>query len=148
MQPGSGNPGVAMGSTHTFSLMNFFGPVPFPSEALTCHSMWDVCDHHLLCLCLDARVWILHLHHKCFNLQSMAGMGCITGVDRKEPQDHHSSGQHPREVCSGVPQEWMQWSQSCPNLRLPLEMPPPNHVSSHTDSQCHSLLQKNMHSHG
>lgn len=33
--------------------------------------MWDVCDHHPLSLCLDARVWILHLHYKCFNLQSV-----------------------------------------------------------------------------
>lgn len=33
--------------------------------------MRDVCDHHPLSLCLDARVWILHLHYKRFNLQSV-----------------------------------------------------------------------------
>lgn len=108
MQPGSGNPGVAMGSTHSLSLMNFLGPVPSPGKALTCHSMWDGCDHHPLRLHFDARIWILHLHHKSFNLQSMAGTGHITGVDRREPQDHRSSGQHPRRVCSVMPQELMQ----------------------------------------
>lgn len=100
MQPGSGNPGVAMGSTHRFSLMNFLVPVPSPGAALTCHSMWDVCDHHPLRLRLDACIWILHLHHKRFNLQSRAGTGHVTGVDRRVPQDHCSSGQHPRWVCA------------------------------------------------
>lgn len=76
MHPGSGNPGVAIGSSHSLSLMDFL--VPSPGAALTCHSMWDVDDHHPLHLHLDACVWILHLHHKSFDLQSMKQMGCIT----------------------------------------------------------------------
>lgn len=89
---------MAMGSTQSFALMSFLSPVPSPSEALTCDSMGDVGNRHRLRLCLDARVWILHLHHECFDLQSTARRGWLTGVDRREPQHQSSPGEHPRGV--------------------------------------------------
>jgi len=103
MQPGSAKPRVVTGSTHSFSLMNFLGPVPSPSEALTCHSVWDAGDHHPLRLRLDARIWILHLHHKRFDLQSTTGMGGVTGADRREPRTTAALG----SILEG-PQEWTQ----------------------------------------
>lgn len=102
---GTGSPGVRM---QIFCAE--LSAVPSPGEALTCHSMGDAGDHHSLCLCLDSRVWALHLHHESFNLQSRGWDGC------EEWAGGSPGSQHCRGVGTAVPQQCMQGPQPSLNL--------------------------------